>query len=130
MIPFKFTGKVIPGEEIGRKIGFPTANFDRVPREGALKPGVYVGTCNIYQDDQIKNNKLKCLAYFGPRYVFGQKQNSFEVYIYNFNQNIYDLTINVTLINYIRAPQKILDLSGLKIQLEKDKKQGLLLLQS
>ncbi len=130
MLPFKFTGKVIPGEEIGRKIGFPTANFDRVPRESALKPGVYVGTCNIYQDDRIKNQELKCLIYFGPRHIFGQKKNSFEVYIYNFNQNIYDLTINVTLINYIRAPQKILDLSNLKIQLEKDKRQGLLLLQS
>ena len=128
MLPFKFTGKVIPGEKIGRKIGFPTANFDRVPRKSALKPGVYAGICDIFQGNRIKNSKLKCLVYFGPRYVFGQNQNSFEVYIYNFNQNIYDLEINVSLIKYIRAPQKTTDLSELKIQLEKDKKQGLLLL--
>lgn len=130
MLPFKFTGKVILGEKVGRKIGFPTANLDRTPREGALKPGVYAGTCNIYQNDRIKNKELKCLVYFGPRYIFDQKQNGFEVYIYNFNQGIYDLTLEATLIKLIRPPQKITDLTELKNQLEKDKKQGLLLLKA
>jgi riboflavin kinase / FMN adenylyltransferase len=130
MLPFKFTGKVISGEKIGRKIGFPTANFDRVPRENALKPGVYVGTCNIYQGDRIKNSDLKCLIYFGPRYFFDQKQNSFEVYLYNFNQSIYDLTLEATLIKFIRAPKKITSLTELKAQLEKDRDQGMLSLQA
>jgi len=130
MLPFKFTGKVISGEKIGRKIGFPTANLDRVPKENSLKAGVYLGTCNILQGDQIKSSKLKCLAYFGPRHVFGQKQNNFEIYIYNFNQNIYDLSIEVTLTKFIRDPKKTMDLAELKNQLKKDKKQGLLLLQT
>lgn len=130
MLPFKFTGKVILGEKIGRKIGFPTANLDRTPREGALEPGVYVGTCNIYQDDRVKNKQLKCLIYFGPRYVLDQKHNSFEIYIYNFNQSIYDLTLETTLIKFIRAPKKITSLAELKTQLEEDKRQGLLLLKA
>jgi riboflavin kinase / FMN adenylyltransferase len=129
MLPFKFTGKIIPGEKVGRKIGFPTANLDRMPRESALKPGVYVGTCDIFQNDQKKNSELKCLVYFGPRYVSGQKQNSFEVYIYNFNQNIYELTIEVNLVKHLRDPLKTTDLTELKAQLEQDKKQGLLLKQ-
>lgn len=124
MLPFKFTGKVIPGNKMGRKIGFPTANLDRVPRESALTPGVYAGTCNIYQDDRIKNQELKCLVYFGPRYVFGQKQNSFEVYLYNFDQSIYDLILEVTLTKFIRAPKKTASLIELKEQLEKDKRLG------
>ncbi|MBU0579100.1 riboflavin kinase [Patescibacteria group bacterium] len=124
MLPFKFTGKVIPGNKMGRKIGFPTANLDRVPRESALTPGVYVGTCNIYQNDRIRNQELKCLVYFGPRYVFSQKQNSFEVYLYNFNQSIYDLTLEVKLIKFIRAPKKTASLIELKEQLEKDKRLG------
>ncbi|MBU1885939.1 riboflavin kinase, partial [Patescibacteria group bacterium] len=106
------------------KIGFPTANLDRIPRESALMPGVYVGTCNIYQDDRIKNQELKCLVYFGPRYVFGQKQNSFEVYLYNFDQSIYDLILEVTLTKFIRAPKKTASLIELKEQLEKDKRLG------
>lgn len=130
MLPFKFTGKIIPGEKIGRTIGFPTANFDKIPQENELDPGVYAGTCSIFQDNQEKNHDLKCLVYFGPRYVFGQKQNNFEVYIYNFNQSIYNSTIEVTLLKYIRAPKKTKDLAELKTQLKKDKKQGLLLLQT
>lgn len=129
MLPFKFTGEIIPGEKVGRKIGFPTANFNRVPNTNVLKTGVYVGTCDIYQDNLIKNNQLKCLVYFGPRYVFGQKQNSFEVYIYNFNQKVYDLTLEVTLLKFIRAPKQTTSLAELKIQLEKDREQGLQLLQ-
>jgi riboflavin kinase / FMN adenylyltransferase len=127
MLPFKFTGKVIPGEKMGRKIGFPTANLDRIPRVGALKPGVYIGTCTIYQDDRVKNQNLKCLVYFGPRFIFDQKQNSFEVYLYNFNQSIYDLTLETTLIKFIREPMETTNLAELKTQLEKDKEQGLLL---
>ena len=127
MLPFKFTGKVIPGEKTGRKIGFPTANFDQTPSASDLELGVYLGTCDIYQEEQLKNQQLKCLTYFGPRYIFGQKKNNFEVYLYDFSQNIYDLTLKVTLTNFIRAPKKIVDLAKLKIQLEKDKAQGLLL---
>lgn len=123
-LPFKFTGKVIPGEKTGRKIGFPTANLDHVPSESFLKPGVYSGTCDIYQERQIKHRQLKCLIYFGPRYIFGQKQNNFEVYIYNFNQDIYDFTLEVTLAKFMRAPQKITDLAELKTQLEKDRARG------
>ncbi len=123
MLPFEFTGKVILGEGIGRSIGFPTANLDQIPSENTLKTGVYGGKCSIFQSDQTIKQDLTCLVYFGPRYVFGQKQNNFEVYIYNFNQDIYGLSITVTLLKHIRAPRKTKSLTELKKQLKKDKKQ-------
>ncbi|MBT3249237.1 MAG: hypothetical protein HN846_02140 [Candidatus Pacebacteria bacterium] len=121
MLPFKLIGKVIPGEKVGRTIGFPTANLDQVPNESDLKPGVYAGTCSIIQDNK---KKFKCLVYFGPRYIFDKKMNSFEVFIYDFSQKIYNETINVTLLKYLRAPRKTKNLAELKTQLEKDKAQG------
>lgn len=123
MTPFKFSGRVIPGEKVGRSIGFPTANLDKAPHESELQPGVYAGTCEII-DLKIKKS-LPCLIYFGPRYIFDERRNNFEVYIYDFNKNIYDQTIAVTLLQKLRSPQKTKNLDQLQEFLEKDKQQGL-----
>ncbi|MBU0576370.1 riboflavin kinase [Patescibacteria group bacterium] len=130
MQPFIFSGKVISGQKNGRKLGFPTANLDRTPRETALKPGVYAGRCDVYFKDKSRYQNLNCLAYFGPRYILGEKTNIFEVYIYHFDQTIYDHILEVRLLAFIRPPQDISDLNVLKKQLEKDKQQGLKLLQA
>ncbi len=130
MLPFKFSGRVVLGERVGGKIGFPTANLDRVPEENNLDTGVYIGTCSIYQEDRVKNRDLKCLAYFGPRYIFGQTKNIFEVYIYNFDESIYDLTLEVKLVKLMREPKKITTITELKKQLHEDKEEGLKLLQA
>lgn len=128
-LPFSFSGKVVLGQKVGRKIGFPTANLNRVPSEATLKPGVYAGFCTIRQGEKVRNKNLKCLVYFGPRYIFGEKSNSFEVYIYHYQQSIYDYNLEVKVVKFIRPPQKITNLTTLKNQLEKDKQQGLKILQ-
>lgn len=130
MEPFIFSGKVISGKSAGRKLGFPTANLDRVPRESALEPGVYIGTCKVFQEDKPRFQDLNCLAYFGPRHILGETKNIFEVFIYNFDHTIYDHTLEVKLLDLIRYPKKISDVNELKKQLEKDKKQGIKLLQA
>ena len=59
-------GKVIKGEAVGRTIGFPTANLKltTVPK---VKPGVYAALITL------NNQSFLGLAYYGPRYIFGQK---------------------------------------------------------
>jgi riboflavin kinase / FMN adenylyltransferase len=123
--PFTITGTVVSGEKVGRTIGFPTANLNNVPTRGELKPGVYLGTCSIYQKDKLRWKDLPCLPYFGPRFIFGEEHDVFEVYLYNFESKIYDHTMVVTLIHYIREPKKVSDLVELKKLLETDKKTGL-----
>lgn len=127
-LPFEFSGQVVPGQKVGRKISFPTANLNRVPSESVLQPGVYAGSCSILYLNKIRNHDLKCLAYFGPRYVFGETQNSFEVYIYHYDQTIYNHTLEITLLKFIRPPKDMTDLGELKTQLEKDKTLSLELL--
>lgn len=128
--PFTITGNVIHGEQVGRTIGFPTANLDKIPNREELQPGVYLGTCSIYNGDTLAWEKLPCLPYFGPRHIFGETHDVFEVYIYDFDRPIYEHTIEVTLTHFIREPKEIKSLPELKIQLERDKQTGLQLLKT
>lgn len=128
MLPFTFTGQVIRGERVGRTIGFPTANLDFAPDKKNLTPGVYLGECELIQEKKVIKKNLQSLIYFGPRYIFGEKKNNFEVYLYNFNQQIYDFTLSGELTQKIRDPLELKNLKELKVQLEKDKIVGLQLL--
>jgi riboflavin kinase/FMN adenylyltransferase len=119
--PIEAAGLVVHGEKVGRTIGFPTANLD-ISTEVAstLEPGVYFGTCRI----SGKTQTWSCLPYFGPRFIFGEKNNVFEVFIYDFNQNIYDQMVEVTLTHYLRGPMDIRSLEHLQQQLTIDKETG------
>jgi len=113
----KITGTVIPGEKVGHKIGFPTANLKITSQKLNLKKGVYAAVC------QLKGNSYLALAYFGPRYIFKQKTNSFEVYLLNFNQEIYHQKLSVLLTHYLRSPKNVRSLKRLKTLLKKDQQQ-------
>lgn len=115
-------GRVIHGEKVGRTIGFPTANIDIDLDPEQIKPGVYVGTC------QIGDKSYNCLPYFGPRLIFGETQNIFEVYIYNFDREIYDEVVEVTLLEHVRKPLQVDSMDELKKLLESDKMIGLSIL--
>jgi len=121
-LPQSLTGKVIHGEEVGRTIGFPTANIDLEISSESLSPGVYFGKC------QVSEETFFCLPYFGPRLIFGETKNIFEVYIFDFHQTIYDQLITVQLLAFMRPPVKVDSLEILQKLLETDKKNGQLLL--
>lgn len=111
------TGTVARGKQLGRTIGFPTANL-KIEEEYKLIPknGVYI----------VKSTINKKLVYgmmnigFNPT-VGGQTQ-SIEIHFLNFDEDIYDLEITVSLLQYIREEQKFDSVTLLKEQLENDKK--------
>lgn len=119
-------GSVIHGEKVGRTIGFPTANLDLKLTEADLKPGVYLAKVTIQGQD---TSLIDGLAYFGPRYIFGEHVNSFEVYLYDFAQDLYNQTLQVELTNYLREPMNLDTIDKLRAQLELDKATGLKLLE-
>jgi riboflavin kinase/FMN adenylyltransferase len=117
-LPFSFASTIVHGEKIGRQIGFPTANFAATPREEDLEKGVHFGFC------EIEGKKYSCLSYFGPRLVFGEVKNCFEVFIYDFAGDLYDSKLEVTLTDFLRQPMHFDGLPSLTAQLEKDKAAG------
>jgi riboflavin kinase/FMN adenylyltransferase len=111
------SGKVIHGEKVGRQMGFPTINLDVLPQD-ELPKGVYIGSCIL------KEQKHDCLAYFGPRLIFGEQKNCFEAYIYDFNEEVYGEEVEVQLFTFIRPPMPFTTLAALQAQLEQDKMKG------
>lgn len=113
-LPQTITAQVIHGDQIGRTVGFPTANLDISNQELTLEQGVYAGIC------EVDCQEYKCLPYYGPRHIFGEEKLSFEVFILGFDQDIYDQTISVKVLEYLRSPQSMPSLEALKKQLQLD----------
>lgn len=111
--PLSCAGQVILGEKIGRTINFPTANLS-LNKPLNIKPGVYLAVC------RLNKNSYLGLAYYGPRYIFHKLANSFEIYLFDFNQAIYGEQISVKLTHWLRPPQRINSLKKLQKLLQAD----------
>lgn len=125
--PFYLTGKVIRGDQIGRKIGFPTANIF-VDENYKLIPsyGIYAVEVEILKDKSQGSKNislvLKGMAYIGNRPTINGMMRNIEVHIFDFEQNIYDQFIRIHFIHFVREDQKFNSLEELRIQLKEDEK--------
>jgi len=117
---YSITGTVILGNQIGKKIGFPTANIE-IDDKHKLIPanGVYAVYINI------ESIIYKGMANIGTRPTLNLKEKSFEVHIFNFDNEIYNKSITVKFIDRIRDEYKFSDLDALKTQLAIDKNNAL-----
>ncbi|MBA5628743.1 bifunctional riboflavin kinase/FAD synthetase [Moheibacter lacus] len=114
---YSFSGKVIHGDKIGRTLGFPTANLEIEPYKLIPGNGVYV--VKVIIKDEI----FKGLLNIGTRpTVTNSNEKRVEVYILEFDQNIYDEMITVELLHKIRDDQKFDSMEELVDQMNEDKK--------
>lgn len=116
--PFSLSGRVIPGQNIGRKVlGFPTANLE--PREKLLpQRGVYVVRA------ETENG-----AYFGVTNVgfnptFSGKHISVETYLFDFDQTLYDQLLTVCFLKRLRGEKTFAGPESLRTQIRKDVEQA------
>jgi riboflavin kinase/FMN adenylyltransferase len=123
---YSFTGTVVKGNQIGRTIGFPTANielsdsFKLIPAEG-----VYAVHVN-HQDKQYKG-----MLNIGTRPTLsGSAARTIEVNIFDFDEILYGQPLTVTLIDFLRTEKKFASLHELKTQLSEDEQVAKQLLKS
>jgi riboflavin kinase/FMN adenylyltransferase len=114
--PFFITGKVVRGDQIGRQIGYPTANIV-VEEKYKLIPGDGIFAVSVI----IAGQKYKGMAYIGSRPTVNGLTRNIEVNIFDFNEEIYNQTIRMEFHHYIRGDVKFSSLDELKIQLAQDK---------
>lgn len=109
----KISAKVVHGRKIGREIGFPTAN---IPVANDIRHGVY------FARTMIHGHWHWSLVSVGVRPTIqnGQEPNA-EIYILDFEQDIYGVSIEVELIHYIRKEQRFGTLQQLQQAIEHDK---------
>ena len=108
-------GRVQKGRQLGKKIGFPTANIDI--KDYILGcPGVYVIKAKM-----IKSSKyLKGIANLGYRPTFSGKKILLEVHLFNFSGNLYNKYLTVKFLKFIRKEKKFKNIDQLKKQIKAD----------
>jgi len=114
------TGTIFKGRQLGQTIGFPTANL-QIEENYKLIPrnGVYVAKSIINQKTVFGMMNIG----FNPT-VAGENL-SIEIHYFDFDANLYDQEIKVSLLKYLRPEQKFDSVDLLKEQLEKDKNAAL-----
>ena len=115
---YPLTGKVIHGKKLGRTIGYPTANID-VPINKLLpKSGAYI--VEVWVDNQFYKGMLS----IGTNPTIDDQNQSLhtEVYILDFDRDIYDQEITVKFRDYLHDEIKFQGLEKLIEKLDLDKK--------
>ncbi len=127
--PFSLNGKVIKGDQIGRKLGYPTANlfiaetYKLIPADGIYAAAIFLEESeNKIPANEMKHNQvgLKGMAYIGHRPTINGMTRNIEVNIFDFNQDIYGQNIRLEFLYFIRPDEKFHSLDKLKEKLADD----------
>lgn len=118
--PYSLSGTVITGNQLGRKINFPTANLaiketDKlIPREGVYVVKSFIDQQWIYGMMNIGTNPT----------VSGKEQR-IEIHFFNFSKDLYQRELSVQLLKRLRDEQKFDSIDSLKNQLNVDRENSL-----
>ncbi len=115
-------GIVIEGDKRGRKLGYPTANFN-LPANSNLAEGIYAVRV------KLGKRLFDGVASFGKP-MFNSVQPPFEVHIFDFDEDIYGQKIEVALIEHIRGQMIFDNLDELIAQMDKDSQKARKILQN
>jgi len=115
---YSLSGKVIEGKQLGRKLGFPTANIETFDLH-KLVPGDGVYAVFV----EVRGNTYKGMLNIGirPTVNYNADHKSIEVHIFEFNSDIYNSEITLFFVEKIRAEQKFAGIVELQDQLIKDR---------
>lgn len=111
--PFTLRGRVSHGEERGRMIGVPTANLD-CGDQALPGAGVYAGQCTV--DGQTHTAAISV----GVKPTFHGHQVTCEVHLLDFDGDLYDRTLEVRVIRWMRDQQAFAGIDILAVRLQRD----------
>jgi riboflavin kinase/FMN adenylyltransferase len=112
--PHCYVGTVISGKRLGNKIGFPTANLSVDNSMDSLKPGVYITSV------VIENNEYVAVTNIGYNPTFEQKSLNLETHIIDFNGDLYEKEIKVKFHKRIRDEMKFKSIDELIKYINRD----------
>ncbi|WP_408042288.1 bifunctional riboflavin kinase/FAD synthetase [Tenacibaculum litopenaei] len=117
---YTLRGTVVTGQQLGSKIGFPTANiqikesYKLIPKTGAYIVQAHLNNAVVYGMMNI-----------GMRPTVNGTTETIEVHFFDFNEDLYGREITIELLYYLREEQKFDSIATLKQQLATDKQQAL-----
>lgn len=113
---FSVSGTVVNGRKIGRTIGYPTANIETDPLKLLPKKGAYI--VEVF----VKNQKYKGMLSIGTNPTVNGTSLSTEVYILDFNEDIYGEEISVNFRSFLHDEIKFESLEKLIERLDEDQR--------
>ena len=118
---YSFSGTVVGGDKRGRELGYPTANI-KISSQEKLLPAIGIYAVKVL----LENEQHIGLLSIGNRPTFyNEGELVTEVYIYNFNREIYGDVVTIELIDRLRGEEKFNSAEDLINQMNKDKENGL-----
>ncbi|MBR5913095.1 MAG: bifunctional riboflavin kinase/FAD synthetase [Selenomonadaceae bacterium] len=111
---FTYTSQVVHGDKRGRKFGFPTANLEIDDKHSMLPNGAYVVRV------KVREKNFNGIANIGDNPTFKVAKRRLEVFIDEFNDDIYGEKISVSFIEKIRDEKTFASVEELKMQLRAD----------
>ncbi|HEY5642948.1 MAG TPA: bifunctional riboflavin kinase/FAD synthetase [Woeseiaceae bacterium] len=112
--PYRMSGKVVRGENLGRSLGYPTANVDLRRRQSAVM-GIFAVRVH-----GLAGGPQDAVASVGDRPTFGGKKPILEVHIFDFDEDIYGRYIHVDFIARLRGQEKYDRVADLVAQMHRD----------
>lgn len=114
--PYRYRGIVAHGKELGRTIGFPTANIEPATQQLLPGPGVYA------VDVLLPEGVRRGIANIGhrPTVDIPGAPQTFEVHILDFDGDLYGRTVEVDFLAFLRHEERFPSLDALRVQLAAD----------
>lgn len=113
---YALNGVVVRGKGIGRTIGFPTANIQpETPEKIIPKSGVYA-----VQARTNTSSWMPAILNIGTNPTIGNNQQTIELHIPHFDENLYWQQIAIVFVQYIREERKFLNIDSLREQIKQD----------
>lgn len=115
--PYSLSARVIQGEQRGRTLGFPTANLDPALLVDRIVPcdGVYAAMVELPDKQQVP-----AAVSIGHKPTFGKMQKVIEAHLLNYQGDLYDQTIQVNFLRWVREQMSFTGLPALVDQIQRD----------
>ncbi|MEA5617054.1 bifunctional riboflavin kinase/FAD synthetase [Cronbergia sp. UHCC 0137] len=119
--PYTLTGVVIPGQHLGKTIGFPTANLQLPADKFLPRQGVYAVRVSIF-NETTNTSPVRNLGVMniGNRPTVNGTYSSVEVHLFDWSDDLYGKYLVVELVSFLRSEQKFPNLEALKNQIQLD----------
>lgn len=114
-------GLVVPGQRLGRQLGFPTANLQVPANKFLPRQGVYaVWVSCLFPEAGTKLSQRPGVMNLGYRPTLAGQTLTAEVHLLDWSGDLYGQTLQVDLVQFLRGEQKFESLEALKAQIQQD----------
>lgn len=121
--PYRISGRVVRGQQLGRKLGFPTANIRLAGRRAALN-GIVAAWVQ-----GVGDSRWPAVCSIGTRPTVGGTEPLLEVHLFDFDGDLYGRRLTVDFVAKLRDEEKFPDLPSLCAQMQLDADQAREILQ-